>query len=69
MHRDHAQHRGQYDHFLIFLSWCGILKVFDLVFLIVGSFFKVVRVPLYTVVAGLLFHAIVICWGGGICAK
>jgi hypothetical protein len=44
MHCDHAQHRGQYVHVLIFLSWCGILTVFDFVFLIAGSFFKVVRV-------------------------
>jgi hypothetical protein len=44
MHCNHAQHRGQYVHVLTFLSWCGIFKVFDLVFLIVGSFFKVVRV-------------------------
>jgi hypothetical protein len=28
----------------IFLSWCGVFTVFDLVFLFVGVFFKVIRV-------------------------
>jgi len=65
MHCNHAQHRGQYVHVLTFLSWCGILKVFDLVFLIVGSFFELVRVFLYTVVAGLLFMYLLLVGVGG----
>ena len=44
MHGDHAQHRGQYVHVSHFLSWCGGFTVFDLVFLFVGVFFKLIRV-------------------------
>ncbi len=65
----HALHQGQCVHVSFFLSWCGALITFDLVFSYVEVFFQGETGILYVLAIRVLFHLIVVGWSEKIFAK